>query len=147
MPYTAPPPVRKTTLDGRDGPVAFTADTGQVGRTCGGPVDAFVGREGGLGTPPPGVRSNSGTCHKTGPRRDLRDERPTEYRSRPRRLGRGLVLERRHRAPAGRRLPCHRPPVPADRAARRRGPPAPRAGPARRPPPPPRPPLPRPAHA
>ena len=51
-------------------------------------------------------------------RRDPRDERPTEHRSHPRRMGRGLLLERRHRALAGRRLPCHRAAVPADRAGR-----------------------------
>jgi hypothetical protein len=41
-------------------------------------------------------------------------------------------LERRHRAPAGRRLQRHRAPVPADRAGRRRRAPAPRPAPAER---------------
>jgi hypothetical protein len=48
-------------------------------------------------------------------------------RSHPRRMGRGLLLERRRRAAAGRRLPCNGPPVPADHAGRRRRPPAPGA--------------------
>ena len=71
--------------------------------------------------------------HKTRPRGDPRDERQTEHRSNPRRMGRRLVLERRHRAPAGRRLPRHRAPVPVDRAGRRRRPAAPGAGPPGRP--------------
>jgi EmrB/QacA subfamily drug resistance transporter len=55
---------------------------------------------------------------KTRQRKDPRDERPTEHRPRPRRLGRWLLLERSHRAAAGRRLPGHRAAVPADRAGR-----------------------------
>src|SRR4029077_19447681 len=54
---------------------------------------------------------------RTQPRRDPRDEHPAEHRPHPRRMGRRLLLERRHRAPAGRRLPRHCTAVPVDRAA------------------------------
>jgi non-heme chloroperoxidase len=49
---------------------------------------------------------------------DRRHGYPAQHRPRPRRMGRRLMLEQRHRAPAGRRLPRHRTPVPDDRAGR-----------------------------
>src|SRR5439155_6642954 len=52
--------------------------------------------------------------------REYGDERSAEHRSRPRRLGGRLLLERGHRAAPSRRLPGHRAAIPTDVTRRRR---------------------------
>ncbi len=62
-----------------------------------------------------------------------RSERPAQHRSRPWRLGRWVLLERRHRTPPGRGLPGAGAAVPADFTRRRRRTAAPGARVPRRP--------------